>query len=100
MGYAMYHDFTWRDGHVARSGTGCFNLKPPEPVMRRFLLVVGTIIPVSVLAACMSPTAPSNESAQCLAGKVPYAACANGEYVNPWADYTNPWGDDTTKKGG
>lgn len=96
----MYHDFTWRDGDVTRVGTGCCIPKPPESVMRRFLLVVGTIIPVSVLAACTSPTAPSNESEKCLAGKIPYAACANGDYTNPWGDYTNPWGDDTTKKGG
>lgn len=67
--------------------------------MRRFLLVAGTIIPVSMLAACASPTAPSEQNARCLAGKVPYAACANSDYINPWADYINPWADDTTKKG-
>jgi hypothetical protein len=66
--------------------------------MRRFLLVVGTLIPVATLAACTSPTAPSAESERCLAnGKVPYASCANKDYVNPWGDYVNPWGDDTTK---
>ena len=74
------------------------NPKPLEPGMRRFLLVVGTIIPVATLAACTSPTAPSIESARCLAGgKVPYASCANKDYTNPWGDYTNPWGDDTTQ---
>ena len=72
--------------------------------MRRFLFVVGTFSTVATLAACASPTAPSADSTQCLAGKVPYARCANtdyvnpwGDYVNPWGDYVNPWGDDTTK---
>ena len=66
--------------------------------MRRFLLVVGTFVPSAVFAACSSPTAPSAAPEACLAnGKVPYAGCANKDYVNPWGDYVNPWGDDTTK---
>ena len=73
------------------------NPKPPEPGMRRFLLVVGTFIPVATLAACTSPTAPSPESERCVVGgKVPYATCANKDWVNPWGDWVNPWGDDTT----
>lgn len=74
------------------------NPKPLEPGMRRFLLLVGTFIPVATLAACTSPTAPSSESERCLVGaKVPYASCANKDWVNPWGDWVNPWGDDTTK---
>lgn len=65
--------------------------------MRRFLLVVGTFIPVAALAACASPTAPSGESERCLVGgKVPYAGCSSRDVVNPWGDVVNPWGDDTT----
>ena len=74
------------------------NPKPLEPGMRRFLLLVGTFIPVATLAACTSPTAPLSESERCLVGaKVPYASCANKDWVNPWGDWVNPWGDDTTK---
>ena len=74
------------------------NHKPPEPGMRRFLLVLGTFIPVATLAACASPTAPSVESERCLVGgKVPYASCSNKDLINPWGDLINPWGDDTTK---
>jgi hypothetical protein len=73
------------------------NPKPLEPGMRRFLLVVGTFIPVATLAACTSPTEPSVETERCLAsGKVPYASCSNKDVVNPWGDVVNPWGDDTT----
>jgi len=61
--------------------------------MRRVLRVVSTLIPVAALAACVSPLAPAPETAPCLAGKVPYATCANRDYINPWGDYINPWGD-------
>ena len=74
--------------------------------MRRAFRVVTTIIPVAALAACVSPTAPSSEEPRCLAGKVPYASCANKDYVNPigninpLADYVNPIGRDTVRNGG
>jgi hypothetical protein len=72
------------------------NLKPSEPGMRRFLLVMGSFIAVAT-AACASPTAPSVEAERCLVGgKVPYASCSNKDIVNPWGDIVNPWGDDTT----
>lgn len=61
--------------------------------MRRVLRVVSTLIPVAALAACVSPTAPSPASTPCLAGKVPYATCANNDYINPYGDYINPYGD-------
>ena len=70
------------------------NPKPLEPGMRRVLRVVTTIVPVVALAACVSPTAPSTpETTACLAGKVPYATCANKDYINPLGDYINPLGD-------
>lgn len=82
--------------------------------MRRDLRVVSTLISVAALAACVSPTAPSPASTQCLAGKVPYATCVSkdyinpfgdyinpfGDYINPLGDYINPFGDDSTKTGG
>ena len=61
--------------------------------MRRVLRVVSTVIPVAALAACTSPMAPAPASTPCLAGKVPYATCVNGDYVNPLGDYVNPLGD-------
>ena len=71
--------------------------------MRRVLRVISTLIPVAALAACVSPMAPAPASASCLAGKVPYATCANkdfvnplGDFVNPLGDFVNPLGDDTT----
>jgi hypothetical protein len=70
------------------------NPKPWEPGMRRVLRVVSTLIPVAALAACVSPTAPTSpESTPCVAGKVPYATCANPDYINPLGDYINPLGD-------
>lgn len=60
--------------------------------MRRILRLVTTLIPVAALAACVSPTAPA-ESSPCVSGKVPYANCANRDYVNPLGDYVNPLGD-------
>jgi hypothetical protein len=95
---------------TVRPGTAvqvAVNPKPPELGMRRVLRVVSTLIPVAAFAACVSPTAPSPASTQCLAGKVPYATCVNkdyinpfGDYINPFGDYINPFGDDTTKTGG
>jgi hypothetical protein len=71
-----------------------FNPKPWEPGMRRALRIVTTIIPVAALAACVSPTAPSSpETTPCLAGKVPYATCANKDFINPLGDFINPLGD-------
>jgi hypothetical protein len=59
--------------------------------MRRAFLLV-SVIPAAALTACASPTAPS-ATTPCLAGKVPYATCANRDYVNPLGDYVNPLGD-------
>lgn len=61
--------------------------------MRRVIRLVSTVLPVAALAACVSPTAPSEEPKTCLAGKVPYASCVNRDYVNPLGDYVNPLGD-------
>ena len=62
--------------------------------MRRVFRIVSTIIPVAALSACVSPTAPSSaEETPCLAGKVPYATCANRDFVNPLGDFVNPLGD-------
>jgi hypothetical protein len=61
--------------------------------MRRVLRVVMTVIPVAALAACTSPMAPEAAAPKCLAGKVPYATCVNGDYINPQGDYINPQGD-------
>jgi hypothetical protein len=69
------------------------NPKPLEPGMRRVLRVVTVLIPVATLAACVSPTAPSEEPAPCVAGKVPYATCANKDFINPLGDFINPLGD-------
>lgn len=61
--------------------------------MRRVLRVTMTVIPVAALAACTSPMAPVPAAEKCLAGKVPYATCVNGDYINPNGDYINPNGD-------
>ena len=61
--------------------------------MRRVRRVISTLIPVAALAACVSPMAPAPASASCLAGKVPYATCANKDFVNPLGDFVNPLGD-------
>ncbi len=37
--------------------------------------------------------APAPAAEKCLAGKVPYATCVNGDYINPNGDYINPNGD-------
>jgi hypothetical protein len=74
--------------------------------MRRVLCLVSTLVVAATLAACSSPMSPDFDTKSCLAGKVPYAACANrdyvnplGDYVNPLGDYVNPLGDDTTSTG-
>ena len=61
--------------------------------MRRVLRVSMIVIPVAALAACTSPMAPVAPEQSCLAGKVPYATCANRDYINPLGDYINPLGD-------
>lgn len=61
--------------------------------MRRILRLVTTVVPVVALSACASPTAPAEAEAPCLAGKVPYATCANRDFVNPLGDFVNPLGD-------
>ena len=70
-----------------------------RPINRLFAIIV----PVAILAACSSPMAPSPVNS-CPSGKVPYATCANpdyvnplGDYVNPLGDYVNPLGDDTIR---
>ena len=52
-----------------------------------------TVFPVLALAACASPTAPASFGNSCPSGKVPYATCANPDYINPVGDYINPVGD-------
>ncbi len=61
--------------------------------MRRVIQVITTALPVAILAACASPTAPFQ--AACITGKVPTASCErpNRDYVNPLGDYVNPLGD-------
>jgi hypothetical protein len=66
-----------------------------ELFMRRVVQVITTLLPAAYLAACASPTAPSQ--APCLSGKVPYASCTNqvkpnNDYINPMGDYINPMG--------
>jgi hypothetical protein len=70
-----------------------FTPEPSELGMRRVHRLVITVIPVIALAACASPTAPVSSENSCPAGKVPYASCANRDYVNPIGDYVNPLGD-------
>ena len=60
--------------------------------MRRVTRLVVTVVPVVALAACASPTAPVSFD-NCPSGKVPYATCANRDYINPVGDYINPVGD-------
>jgi hypothetical protein len=67
--------------------------EPLELVMRRVHRLVITVVPVIALAACASPTAPVSFENSCPSGKVPYATCANRDYVNPVGDYVNPVGD-------
>ena len=61
--------------------------------MRRVTRLVVTVVPVVALAACASPTAPAAFENACPSGKVPYATCANPDYINPMGDYINPMGD-------
>lgn len=59
--------------------------------MRRTIRLVVLVAVTSALAACTSPTAPAQFT--CQNAKVPYATCANKDYVNPAGDYVNPAGD-------
>ena len=65
--------------------------------MRPAVRVITAVLPVAILAACASPTSPSESP--CLSGKVPYATCQNpnGDYVNPMGDYVNPMGSIAAK---
>ncbi|HEX9562967.1 MAG TPA: hypothetical protein VF981_03320 [Gemmatimonadaceae bacterium] len=70
--------------------------------MRRAVQVLTVVLPAAFLAACASPTAPSQ--AQCASGKVPYASCdnqvkPNGDYINPLADYINPLANVSVRAG-
>jgi hypothetical protein len=67
--------------------------EPLELVMSRIHRLVITVVPVIAFAACASPTAPVAFDNSCPSGKVPYATCANRDYVNPVGDYVNPVGD-------